>query len=380
MAMNNKDKRIVVLSAGGTAGHVFPATALLKELETRGLEVKIITDSRGRKWADILNISTNFQIQASGFFGKGVFSKVVGLLKTLFGMFQTIFIIWRLKPALVVGFGGYASIPAILVASFRSIPTVIHEQNSVLGRANRFVAKRVDKIATSYQNVRFLEKTIENKVVFTGMPVRSLVEELRSTEYPVILDSSSLKILIFGGSQGANIFSRVLPQSLDRLDVRLRSRIEVIHQCRVEDTDTLVSNYRELGIKFEVSEFFSDLPEKIAQSNLVITRAGSSTLAEITIIGRPAVIVPYPFAVDDHQTTNAKEFESAGGGWLFSNTSFTPKLCAGLLKEVLFDPVILEKKAMSSKNMGQVGAVSRLADLSLGLISKSSPVESGVAK
>ena len=380
MVMNNIDKRIVVLSAGGTAGHVFPAAALLKELEIRGLEVKIITDSRGSNWADILNISTNFQIQASGFFGKGVFSKFVGLLKTLFGMFQTIFIIWRLKPALVVGFGGYASIPAILVASFRSIPTVIHEQNSVLGRANRFVAKRVDKIATSYQNVRFLEKTIENKVVFTGMPVRSLVEELRSTEYPVILDSSSLKILIFGGSQGANIFSRVLPESLDRLDVRLRSRIEVIHQCRVEDTDALVSNYRKLGIKYEVSEFFSDLPEKIAQSNLVITRAGSSTLAEITIIGRPAVIVPYPFAVDDHQTTNAKEFESAGGGWLFSNTSFTPKLCAGLLKEVLFDPVILEQKAIRSKNMGQVGAVSRLADLSLGLISKSSPVESGVAK
>ena len=236
MVVKNKDKRLVVLSAGGTAGHVFPAAALLKELETRGLKVEIITDSRGSNWADILSISTNFQIQASGFFGKGVFSKVFGLLKTLFGMIQTIFIIWKLKPVLVVGFGGYASIPAILVASFRSIPTVIHEQNSVLGRANRFVAKRVDKIATSYKNVRYLEKTIENKVVFTGMPVRGLVEELRSTEYPVILDSSLLKILVFGGSQGANIFSRVLPQSIDRLDISLRSRIEVIHQCRESKT------------------------------------------------------------------------------------------------------------------------------------------------
>jgi UDP-N-acetylglucosamine--N-acetylmuramyl-(pentapeptide) pyrophosphoryl-undecaprenol N-acetylglucosamine transferase len=295
-------------------------------------------------------------------------------------MIQTIFIIWRLKPALVVGFGGYASIPAVLVASFRSIPTIIHEQNSVLGRANRFVAKRVDKIATSYTNVSHLEKIIENKIVFTGMPVRSLVEELRSEEYPVLLDSSSLTILIFGGSQGANIFSRVLPQSIDRLDISLRSRIEVIHQCRAEDTDTLVSNYRELDIKFEVSEFFSDLPEKIAQSNLVITRAGSSTLAEVTIIGRPAVVVPYPFAVDDHQTTNAREFEAAGCGWLFSNTSFTPKLFADLLKEVLFDPVILEKKANKSRNVGQVGAARRLADLRLGLISKSSPEKSGVAK
>ncbi len=242
----------------------------------------------------------------------------------LAGRAQAIELYEKLKPAAVIGFGGYPALPALMAAFNQKIPTAVHEQNAVLGRVNRLVAGRVDAIATSYGKVERLAEKHRAKVTLTGNPVRDEVLALRDKPYPMLEEDSIFRILVTGGSQGASILSSVVPDGLAMLPVNFRRRLQVTHQARVEDIDRARAKYAELSIAADLATYLPDLPEHLAWAHLVIARAGASTIAELTAAGRPAILVPLPTATDDHQTDNAREISEAGGARTIAQSQFTP--------------------------------------------------------
>ncbi|MEL0107135.1 MAG: undecaprenyldiphospho-muramoylpentapeptide beta-N-acetylglucosaminyltransferase [Rhodospirillales bacterium] len=354
---------LVVLAAGGTGGHVFPAEALAVELKNRGCRLALITDRRGGYYNGGLSDVETHRIQAGGVAGKGMLARMKSLPELAFGTLQARSLLRKLKPAVVVGFGGYASFPTLMAATIAGFPTVIHEQNAILGRANRLLASRVDRIATSFERSRGLPEESNGKVVCTGMPVRSAIVAKRGTPYPPLREDSPINVMVMGGSQGARVFSEVLPSALVKLDPRWRERLAMTQQCRPEDLETVRQSYVGLGIKADLSSFFSDIPERLAAAHLLIGRSGASTVAEITAIGRPAIMVPYPYAVDDHQTANAHAIDEEGGGWLMPEQSFTPDSLVERLNALFGYPTALENAAACSLAIGRPEAAQTFADV-----------------
>jgi UDP-N-acetylglucosamine--N-acetylmuramyl-(pentapeptide) pyrophosphoryl-undecaprenol N-acetylglucosamine transferase len=371
---------LVALATGGTAGHVFPAEALAAELGRRGCRLALITDRRGGAIGSGTGAGGGgfgdiplFRIRAGGIAGKGLAAKIKSAFEILAGTIQAWFILKRIKPSVVVGFGGYASVPTMLAAKFCAARTALHEQNAVLGRANRLLAAGVGQIATSFERVAAMPDGAAG-VVRTGMPVRPAVAELRTTPYPERSDTSPIGILVFGGSQGAAVFTNVVPGAISRLAEDLRARLTIVQQCRPDDLDAAIAAYREIGVAAEVAAFFDDLPARMAAAHLIICRSGASTVAEATTIGRPSIMVPYPHAADDHQSSNAHAVDAAGGGWLLPEEAFTPEILAGRLASLLTMPRILENAAAAAQAFGRPDAASRLADMVLNLL----PAESGL--
>ena len=362
-------KPLVVLAAGGTGGHVFPAEALAAELSSRGYQLALVTDRRGGDLSGRLGELETHRVRAGGIAGKGVFARILSAIELMVGTVQAWFLLRRLKPAVVVGFGGYASVPTMLAAAYSGTKVAIHEQNAVLGRANRMLASRVETIATSFEKVSEIPENAKSNIIVTGMPVRLAVTIVRDRAYPSISREGDINLAVFGGSQGAHIFSVVVPDAMKRLDERLRRRIKITQQSRQEDIDLANSVYRTIGIEAELSTFFNDVPDRIADAHLVICRSGASSIAELTTIGRPAILVPYRHAVDDHQSRNAYAVDEVGGGWLIPEKAFTGVVLAERLAALFAIPRILENAATAAKSAGVPDAAARLADMVVGLMS-----------
>ena len=353
---------LIVLAAGGTGGHVFPAEALAAELLRRGYRLALVTDRRGKAYGGTLGELTTYRIRAGGLAGRGIVGLIKGGLDLLVGLFQARSLLKRLQPAAVIGFGGYAAFPTVTAAQRLRIPAALHEQNAVLGRANRAVAKGCRRVATSYPTVRFLD-ALSHRAILTGMPVRPAVAAMRSHAYQAPLTGGPLRLLVLGGSQGARILSEVIPAALARLPADLRERLHVAQQCRPEDLEVVRAAYAGTGIDAELESFFSDVPERLADAHLVICRSGASTMAELTTIGRPALLVPYPHAIDDHQTANGEALAAAGGAILMPQSGFTPEALAARLASLLIDPGALADMAARALAAGHPEAAARLADL-----------------
>lgn len=356
---------LVVLAAGGTGGHMFPANALADELKASGCAVALLTDRRGSAYGGSLAESDIHRLPAGQVAGRGPVGALMSLATLALGTWRARRLLRRLRPAAAVGFGGYASVPAMLAAHWAGVPTIIHEQNAVLGRANRLLASRVDRIAVCFESALGLGPRLSAKLSVTGNPVRPAIAALARAPYPRLAAKGTLKILVLGGSQGASIFSRVVPAAAALLPAPSRRRLAIAQQCRSEDLDRTRRAYVEAGMKPDLASFFDDVPARLRETHLVICRAGASTVAEIAASGRPAILVPYPHAIDDHQTENARALEQAGGGWLTADADFTAESLAKRLGEFLAAPARLAKAAQKARALGRPDAVKALAALVL---------------
>ncbi len=352
--------RLVVLASGGTGGHLFPAEALASVLLARGWRVALVTDRRGHAFSEKLPGVALHRIPA-GRLGAGIFRKAVGIAEMMLGTLAAGRLLRGLKPAVVVGFGGYPSVPTMLAATRLHIATLLHEQNALLGRANRFLAPRVSRIATSFPVVQGIKATDATRVVVTGNPVRPEVARHRATAYPAT--DGAFELLVTGGSQGARILSAVIPAALALLPPALKFRIRLMQQARPEDLEQVRESHRRNGIAAEVAPFFTDLADRLARAHLVIARAGASTIAELCVVGRPAILVPYAYAADDHQSFNAQALGHAGAAWVFPEATFTPEALAARLSELLATSEMLAAAAAAARALGRPDAAERLADL-----------------
>lgn len=353
----------VVLATGGTGGHVFPAEALAGELEARGVPFALVTDSRGRQWQGALSRRPIHYIRSASPSGS-VASKIKAGLTLALGLFDAWRALGRIGPSAVVGFGGYASVPTMVAARLRRLPSMLHEQNAVLGKANRTVQGGAGLIATSFARTRFLAEG-DSRVRLVGNPVREPVRTLRTLGYRPPSDGRIIDVLVFGGSQGAASFSQVVPQALLALPPALRPRLRVVQQCRAEDLDSVRRVYAKHGVVAELAPFFSDLPARIARAHLVVARSGASTVAELCVIGRPSVLVPLPHALDQDQLANASALADAGGALLVPQDRFTPRHFADELARLSSDTDALGAMAFAARSLGRADAAERLADLVL---------------
>ncbi len=352
----------IALAAGGTGGHVFPARALADALSARGWKIALITDSRGASFSDEIANADTYRIRAASL-GGGVCSKLKGLAQLCVGLVQAFSLLRRIRPAAVVGFGGYASAPTMWAASRMGIPTMIHEQNGVLGRANRIIAARARRIATSFPDVAGIRDADLSRVVLTGNPVRAEIASVADTPYAAPdCAGGPVHLLVFGGSQGARVLSEIVPAALASLPGILRSRLSVVQQCRPEDLAAVNEAYRAAGIDATLQPFFDDMPSQIAMAHLVIARAGASTVSELAAAGRPAILIPYRFAIDDHQTANARAMAQGGGAWIMPEPDFTATALSQRLTELIVEPANLSRAADCARASGHADAAERLAD------------------
>jgi len=354
--------RHYVLAAGGTGGHLTPAFALASELDRRGHHVALITDTRGSEIPGKPDFLPAHVLPA-GRFGKNPLAWPKGIAAVLEGRAMARRLYESFAPSAVVGFGGYPALPALLAARSAGIPSVIHEQNAVLGRVNRLLAGRVDAIATAYPQVDRLAEKHEGKVHLVGNPVRPEVMALRDEPFPAFTAEGLLRVLVTGGSQGARVLSEVVPDGLAMLAPALRSRLQVTQQCRAEDLDAVRQRYASHGIPAELGTYFEDMQARLADAHLFIGRAGASTLAELTAVGRPAILVPLPIATDDHQAANVRELVKAGGARSIRQHNFTAKELAKQINALAQHPETLATAAHAAWNCGRPNAASDLADL-----------------
>lgn len=354
--------RHYVLAAGGTGGHLIPAFALAVELEARGHHVALITDDRGSRLPGRPHTLVSHVLPA-GRFGKNPLDWPKGIAAVQEGKRMALRLFESFQPSAVIGFGGYPAFPALWAATSAGVPSVIHEQNAVLGRVNRFLASRVDAIATSYDQVDRLKPKFLPKVHVVGNPVRAEVLALRDRPFPAFSSEGLLRVLVTGGSQGANVLSEVVPDGLAMLPPALRNRLQVTQQCRPEDIDAVRNRYAAHDIPAELGTYFEDMASRLADSHLFIGRAGASTVAELTAVGRPAILVPLPIATDDHQAANTREVCAAGGARMIRQDRFTPVELAKQIQAIAMNPATLATAAHAAWNCGHARAAADLADL-----------------
>ena len=363
---NSAKTQPILLAAGGSGGHMFPAFALAEELARRGWRVDLATDVRGARFGadfpgdEIHTISSaTLKNRSPVTFAKTGFSLAKGIREA----FE---LIGRIEPAAVVGFGGYPCFPPLVAAKLRGISTVLHEQNAVLGRANRMLAGRVSAIATSFADVEYLDEAASKKARLTGNPVRDVVIQYAAVPYeapPPIGEPGHFRLLVFGGSQGTRFFSERIPNALASLDEATRARLHIAQQCREEDIDAVRATYAAAGIEAMCETFFPDLPRFISEAHLVIGRAGATSVAELTVIGRPSILVPLPHSLDNDQLANAKNVSDAGGAICIAQEDLTADRLRDDLTTIMSTPEILVEAAANAKSIGRPDAVVNLADL-----------------
>lgn len=358
--------RHYVLAAGGTGGHMMPAHALAAELMERGHRVALITDERGAKIPGLFD-GVQTHIMPAGRITKNPLSWPKGAKAIWDGRAMALRLFEAFQPSAVIGFGGYPAFPALIAARKAGIKTAVHEQNAVLGRVNRMVGKWVDAIATAYPEVQRMPNVPASRVHLVGNPVRPEVVALRDQPYPPIDEEGVFRVLVIGGSQGATVLSEVVPDGLAMLPTALRRRLQVTQQCRAEDIEGVRAKYAELGIPADLATYMEDIPERLGWTHLVIARAGASSIAELTVAGRPAILVPLPTAMDDHQTHNVSEMVAAGGARAIRQSAFTPKELAKQMQKLGLDPQGLTNAAKAAWRCGRPHAAKDLADVVEGL-------------
>jgi UDP-N-acetylglucosamine--N-acetylmuramyl-(pentapeptide) pyrophosphoryl-undecaprenol N-acetylglucosamine transferase len=354
---------LVVVAAGGTGGHLFPAEALTVALVRRGAVIDLATDERATRYGTEFPARASHVIPSATVRGRDPISlaRTGGMLGL--GVMKAWMLLGKLKPAAVVGFGGYPSIPSVLAATWRKIPTLIHEQNGVMGRANKFLSSRVTAIATSFPGVLNAFPALAAKATHTGNPVRPAVVAAAAMPFTSLSAGGPLNLIVFGGSQGAKVMSDIVPDALAKLDGSLRARLKIVQQAREEDFERVRRAYAKANIAADVAKFFPDLPARIATCHLVISRSGASTVAELAAIGRPSILVPLPHALDQDQKANAGVLEKAGGAIRIEQADFTPERVATEIATLAADPGRLAKMAAAAKSAGALDAADRLADL-----------------
>lgn len=352
---------IIVLCAGGTGGHLFPAEALAHELTARGWEVHLATDERAQRFAGTFPAKAVHVIRSATISGRNP----VALAKTMWRLWQGNLdsrqLFRRLKPKLVAGFGGYPTLPPLYAATRMGIPTFVHEQNAVMGRANKGLAARVDAIAGGFLPENGGAYTV--KTVQTGNPVRPAVLAETDKPYQPVRSGEPFRLLVFGGSQGAGFFSTAVPAAIRLLPDDIRARLSVTQQARADDEAQVKAAYKELGMKAEVAPFFTDMPARIANAHFIISRSGASTVSEIAAIGRPAVLVPFPHALDHDQAANAAALEAAGGAQVIRQSELDPARLAQIIADAMNQPERLAGQAEAARSVGRPDATRLLADL-----------------
>ena len=364
--------RPIVLTAGGTGGHLFPAQALAERLVAAGARVVLATDRRADAFAGAVPGVEIRRIRA-GRIGGGAIRAARGVAEIALGVLQAHRMLRRLSPDAVVGFGGYTSIPTMLAAIRRGIPTAIHEQNAVLGRANRLLAGRVGRVATGFAATAGLPPADRGRAVHTGNPVRPAVLAVAGAEYRPPLPGAPIEVLVTGGSQGARIFADIVPTALAALPPPWREMLRVSQQARPEDCERVAAHLKEAGIAAEIGSFFTDIPQRLARAQLVICRSGASTIAELAAVGRPALLVPYPYATDDHQSANAGAFAAAGAAWVIPQPDFSAAMLTRMLGDHLADSEGLVRAAAQARRFAPDDAADRLAALVLELAGRGVP-------
>ncbi|MEQ8354887.1 MAG: undecaprenyldiphospho-muramoylpentapeptide beta-N-acetylglucosaminyltransferase [Kiloniellaceae bacterium] len=357
----------VVLAAGGTGGHMFPAQALARELLARDIAVVLITDERGGGFGPDLPQVETHRIPAGAMAGAGIVKKLRSAAQLGLGYLQARGHLRRCGAEAAVGFGGYPSVPTVLAAAHRGLRVVLHEQNSVLGRANRLLASRAQVIATSFDEVDGVADADRGKLRVTGNPVREAVAAVGGRPYAVPGENDPLRLLVVGGSLGATVFNEVVPAAVAKLPEALRRRLSVHQQVPGQAGETVAEIYDSCGVRHELAAFFNDVPERLAAAHIVVSRAGASTVAELAAAGRPAVMVPYPSATDDHQTSNAQALVEAGGGWLMPQSGLDADSLAERLASLLSSPALLARAAGCARATAHLNAARDLADLVCGL-------------
>jgi UDP-N-acetylglucosamine--N-acetylmuramyl-(pentapeptide) pyrophosphoryl-undecaprenol N-acetylglucosamine transferase len=353
----------ILLAAGGTGGHLFPAQALADVLQKRGAVVDLATDTRAAHFK--FPGRAVHVIPSATLRGRNPLSLARTAALLTLGTAKAWAMLGRVKPAVVVGFGGYPTVPPLMAASLRGIPSVLHEQNGVMGRANRLLASRVTAIATGFRTLKNLDAALQAKVTFTGNPVRREVIAAAATPYAPPESGGKLRLVIFGGSQGARVMAEIVPKAIQRILAALPVRVSVVQQARAEDVKVVQATYVQLGIDTECAPFFADLPQRIAAAHLVIARSGASTVAELSAIGRPAILVPLPHSLDQDQFVNAGVLADAGGAIRIEQRDFTPARLANEIKRLAADPAGLARMAAAAKSAGTLDAAERLADVVL---------------
>jgi len=352
----------IMIAAGGTGGHLFPGQALSQELRRRGHEIVLITDERVQRFDKLIPGADVFSVPAATFSGRGLFGLFSAFGKIVSGTSQSLAVLGRTKPALVIGFGGYPTMPPMLAAILRRVPTIVHEQNAVLGRVNKAVAPFVHAIASTFPAPKYLKERDEAKLVVTGNPVRDAVLAQADQPYEVPTEGR-IRLLVFGGSQGARVMSDVVPVALAALPNALRERLDVTQQCRPEDVERVRATYNKAAVSANLSAFFDNMPEEIAQAHLVIGRAGASSVSELAVIGRPSILVPLPHSLDQDQKANAEVLSSVGAAWTIEQDQFTPEFLSERLESLFNDPNKLAQAAQAAKAQGKPDAVVALANL-----------------
>ncbi len=348
----------VVLAAGGTGGHLFPALALAKELSIHGEDVWLLTDKRGHQFLKEANLS-NLLIPVGRFDGS-LFHKIKGLWGLLQGIIASFHHLRRLKPSVVVGFGGHTSLPPLIAATVLRIPTVIHQADAYLGRTNRLLAPFVTSIATSFPHVEKIPSSCTKKVAFTGLPLRP---EIKSADYDPPKDKGPVHLLITGGSQGARVFGEIIPQAIQLLDPTLQKRLHITQQCRPESLEHTQTLYEATQATVELAPFLDKMGERYKKAHFIISRAGASSVCEAALVGRPILFVPYPYAMDDHQTYNAQQAVDAEGAWVRQEKDLTPQKLATLLSELINSPWQLQRAAVNIRSIVTPDAAQRLSTL-----------------
>ena len=353
----------VVLAAGGTGGHLFPAEALSHVLQRRGVMVSLVTDLRAIEFTGGFPAEAIHAVPAATPSGRSLGDKIKAAFDIARGVLAARKVLKDLDPDVVVGFGGYPTVPPLLAASLAGYSTIVHEQNAVIGRANRFLAGRVDCIATGFAEVGGLGEALLAKCHHVGNPVRMAVTYAANAPFRPVEPEGHLRVLVFGGSQGARVMADVVPNAMQQLSPAELARITIVQQARVEDHNRVTSVYQRLGVRHEVSHFFDNLPEQMAAAQLVIARSGASTVAELGVIGRPSILVPLPGALDQDQMANARTLGTIGSATVIAQPDFTPKRLAAELSLALAEPDRLTAQAAAARTAGLPDAAERLADL-----------------
>ena len=353
--------KVAVVAAGGTGGHMFPAEALSRALSARGWRIVLATDSRGDQYAQQFPAEERLSLEAATFRTGDVIGMIRSSLRISRGTAQARAAFARLRPSVVVGFGGYPSLPSLLAARSRRIPTVIHEQNAVLGRGNRRLAPGATAVACAFPTLLKASSRVRKRLQVVGNPVRQDIAALY--DQPYVPPGPTIRLLVTGGSQGAKLLSELVPDAMNLMSEDLRVRLRVEQQTRVDSIDFARRTFAEAGVECEIAPFFRNMSGRLGAAHLVVGRAGASTISELAVAGRPSILIPLKIAMDDHQTANARLLSDAGAALVLQEDGLTAEAFARALEDMVADPAALAARAAAAHGVGVPDAAERLADL-----------------